>query len=221
MKEIVSIIAAILLAAAPVQEPPARVEIRLDCALGAGGGLSGELAILAYGAARDDLLDWLAALPPVDRRWAAGLFLEHVVPGAELLTGEMRNEETPLGFSCRFRSARFTIAGSGRILVPAILGKGVIAVAGVDSLFAPDSQNPIELSLEEIVRLPVGYTLSPTSRITEAGEGASSFSASLDAQSVAVSRKAVLRLGADGGREDALRALKHWHADVVAERQAR
>ena len=222
MQFFVSILAAVLLVSAPPQEhPPGWVKVRLDCALDTAGGLAGELIISAQGEARSALSDWLAAMPPADRRWAAGRLLEVIVPGAELLNCDCRPDETPLTFSCRFRIDRFTIAAEGRMLVPGSLVAGAVDFPCLQGLFSPDGQTTVELRLEEIVRLPVGYVLSADGRSVASGEGGSSFTGKLDVQAAAVSRTALLRLEADGLRESALDALRRWRTDVVAERRER
>jgi len=210
----------------------ATLTIRTDSSLDLAGRLSGELEITATGGAEELLRSWLADLPARQRHRAAAVFLDRIVPGAEILTAEAVDPDErsqPLRLYCRFRSGFFSSYAQGRLLVPTLLGWKLFSIAGLERIMSAGpsipQQGSLSITLEETVRLPVGFKPRAEERDVRVGSEFASFTGSVLPQATAVLRTVRFRRllrEPQGSESEALRvaleALRRWRPDVVAER---
>ena len=206
--------------------------IRTDSSLDLAGRLSGELEITATGGAEELLRSWLAGLPARRRQRAAAVFLDRIVPGAEILTAEAVDPDErsqPLRLYCRFRSGFFSSYSQGRLLVPTLLGWKLLTLAGLERMMTATpsipQQGSLSIILEETVRLPVGFKPEAGEQEVRVGSDFASFTGSVLPQATAVLRSVRFRrlLREPNGSESevlrrTLEALRRWRSDVVAER---
>jgi hypothetical protein len=176
--------------AGQAEQQKADLEIVIEYGLTAQGGASGSLEITARGFPAELLERWITGLPAPERRFAAGYFLDRLVPGADILNSEIDEptmEGESLRLQCSFRQNFFAPYSQGRLNIPTLGLCRFLEPAGLNYFITADLPaesaepveigEPISLELSETISLPEGYQLLGSALTTELEAGPARLSA--------------------------------------------